>query len=82
MRVVRSPCRRVSIWYFCPLLPGVTTDVERLWPLTNEAIASRRFETLDELRRGCKPSDVSFFRTTRSIFAGTRFFDFRPLSDS
>ena len=26
-------------------------DVERLWPLTNETIANRRFETLDELRK-------------------------------
>jgi 2-polyprenyl-6-methoxyphenol hydroxylase-like FAD-dependent oxidoreductase len=34
------------------------------------AVASRPWMSC----KRCKPSDVSFFRTTRSIFAGTRFF--------
>jgi DDE superfamily endonuclease len=58
---------------FLPPYSPELQPCEHLWPLTNEVIANRRFESLDELRRGCKPSGVSFFRTIHSVFVGTRF---------
>ena len=67
---------------FLPPYSPELQPCERLWPLTNEAIANRRFATLDELRRGCKPSGVSFLLSDPLHLRRHTLFDFRPLSDS
>jgi hypothetical protein len=64
------------------LLTAVATDVERLWPLSNEAIANRRFETLDELRRGYKHNAVLPFKTIQPVSVTPRSSDFRSTSFS
>lgn len=51
-------------------LPPYSSELQRgfrIWPLSNEAIAHRRFETLDELRRGCKQSGALLFKTIRPV---------------
>ncbi|MBO0789983.1 MAG: hypothetical protein J2P36_03410 [Ktedonobacteraceae bacterium] len=37
---------------FLPLSSPEWQPAERLWPLANEVITNRRFETLDELQEG------------------------------
>ncbi|MBO0777950.1 MAG: hypothetical protein J2P37_03895 [Ktedonobacteraceae bacterium] len=36
--------------FFLPLYSPEWQPAERLWPLANEVIVNRRFETLDELQ--------------------------------
>src|SRR5690348_91405 len=42
----------IQLVFLPPYSTFVATDVERLWPLSDEAIANRRFERLPEVRRG------------------------------
>ena len=48
-----SPHVRVPVglpWHFLPPYSPELQPAERLWPLTNQALANRHFHTLDELQ--------------------------------
>jgi len=65
---------------FLPPYSPELQPCEHLWPLTNEVIANRRFESLDELRRGCKPSGVSFLLSDPLRLRRHTLFHWWPLS--
>lgn len=55
------------------LLAGIATDVERMWPLTHEAIANHRFQTLDELQEAQAQRCVALQNDASGIRYATLF---------
>jgi hypothetical protein len=68
---------RCSRWHpfriSAPILTRTTADVERLWPLSNEAIANRHFETSDELQEAQAERCVALQNDLTGIRQATLF---------
>ncbi len=67
-------------------LPPYSPELQRMSSVSGrsraQAIANRRFETLDELRRGYKHNAVLPFKTIQPVSVTPRSSDFRPTSFS
>jgi transposase len=71
-----SPHVRVPVGLHLHFLPPYSPELqpaERLWPLTNEALANRHFHTLDELQEVQGQHCLRLQRTPEVIRAHTNF---------